>query len=179
MTEPISLLDEIREESERDILTNGEAEYALQAIAESRAEIKRVDTLETEAIQRARERAEDLRSSPLARIEYYTHQLHKFLRHQDVKPTKSGLRKLAMINGTLRIKPQAPEIQRDDTALAEWMENNGYADLVETKKVPKWGDFKSREGVDFTESGTVTTASGEVVVGAKAVRREDKFEVIT
>ena len=75
--------------------------------------------------------------------------------------------------GTLKLKHQAPEFERDTAVLLPWLEQNS-PDLVKVEKTANWAELKKRISV---VGETAVSADGEVIPGVKVVEREDKFVV--
>lgn len=89
------------------------------------------------------------------------------------KTTPTGQIKYKLPRGTLVLKHQEPEYERDDSEIVEWLEKNA-PDLVKIQKSPDWDGMKKRFGCSGDH---MVTEDAEIIPGVKVVPREDKFGV--
>ena len=79
-------------------------------------------------------------------------------------------------HGTVGLRAQQPEFERDDTALLAWLDKSGLDELTVTKRAPNWQLVK--KFITVTEDGKcVWTPTGEVLECVTATIREPKFYV--
>ena len=76
--------------------------------------------------------------------------------------------------GKLVLKKQAPDFDRDDKTVIEWLEQHGGGEYVKTEKKLDWAALKKATAV---MGETIVTEDGEIVPGITVIEREDKFTV--
>lgn len=76
--------------------------------------------------------------------------------------------------GKLVLKKQAPEFDRDDKTVIEWLEQHDGGEYVKTEKKLDWSALKKATAV---MGETVVTEDGEIIPGITVIEREDKFTV--
>ncbi|HOB44172.1 MAG TPA: host-nuclease inhibitor Gam family protein [Bacillota bacterium] len=81
-------------------------------------------------------------------------------------------------SGSVSLRKQEPEFEKDDDKLVAWLEENGKRKFVRVKKQTDWTEFK-KQLVDVMEDGTVVTVDGELlpVEAIRATKRPDKLYV--
>jgi len=82
-------------------------------------------------------------------------------------------------SGKVQIREQQPEITKDDQQLLSYLKSSGYTDYIQTKELPKWGEFKETLREVISEDGIVTyvTTDGEIVPGVIGRTRPGKLLV--
>lgn len=84
--------------------------------------------------------------------------------------------KYVLLTGTLKVKKAARKFEHDDVKLVEWLENNGYGDLVKYSRSPKWADVKKL--LKMTDAGlAVVKNSGEIVDGVTIAETPAEFDI--
>lgn len=76
--------------------------------------------------------------------------------------------------GKLVLKKQAPDFDRDDKTVIEWLEQHDGGEYVKTEKKLDWAALKKATAV---MGETVVTEDGEIIPGITVIEREDKFSV--
>lgn len=81
-------------------------------------------------------------------------------------------------SGSVSLRKQEPEFEKDDNKLVAWLEENGKRKFVRVKKQTDWTEFK-KQLVDVMEDGTCVTQDGELIPTEviKAIPRPDKLYV--
>ena len=77
-------------------------------------------------------------------------------------------------SGKLVIKKQAPEYERDDEQILDWLHRSGKEQFVKTKETVDWSGLKSTLNI---VGETASDEFGEIVPGLKVIEREDIFKV--
>lgn len=81
-------------------------------------------------------------------------------------------------HGVLKVRAQAPEFERDEERLLEWLDARGMGEFVRTKREPDWQKLKPL--LAATPGGAVVVAdTGEIVEGVRAVPRPPRFTAET
>lgn len=82
--------------------------------------------------------------------------------------------------GKLVLKRQAPEFERDDSALIPWLRKNYEGDWVKTKESVDWAALKKAFAEDDCigmQGSHFITLDGEIIPGITVTERPDKFVV--
>ena len=81
-------------------------------------------------------------------------------------------------SGSVSLRKQEPEFEKDDDKLVAWLEENGKRKFVRVKKQTDWTEFK-KQLVDVMEDGTCVTQDGELIPteAIKAIPRPDKLYI--
>jgi phage host-nuclease inhibitor protein Gam len=168
----LQIIDEQFEEGFK-IDNDGLAEWALKKIAEEQAESQRYinvcDTMIAEYTRKRQKAQEQLET----KTAYLKQKLQEYFATVPHKATKTQ-ETYKLPSGTLKLKLPSVEFVRDDTALVEWLKNNGYGDKVKIKESPDWAEFKKLVTVSFDK---VLTADGEIVEGVTVQEKPSSFEV--
>ena len=80
----------------------------------------------------------------------------------------------ALPSGKLVVKKQAPEYERDDEQILEWLHKSGKEQFVKTKESVDWSGLKPTLNI---VGDTASDEYGEIVPGLKVIEREDIFKV--
>jgi hypothetical protein len=80
-------------------------------------------------------------------------------------------------SGSVQIKAQQPEINRDDERLVKFLKDSGKLEFI--KEEPKWGELKETLKTVKCEDGLIqyVTPDGEIVQGVTGETRPDKVVV--
>lgn len=81
-------------------------------------------------------------------------------------------------SGSVSLRKQEPEFEKDDESLVKWLKESGKRDLVKVKESVDWASLK-KQLVDVMEDGTCVTVDGELipVEAVKAIPRPDKLYI--
>ena len=108
-------------------------------------------------------------------VAYFTAKLEEYFATVPHKATKTQ-ESYSLPGGKMIRKKQQPKFETDDDALVPWLEGNGMAGLVKTKKSADWVGLKKT--VTVTPDGEhVATAEGEIIPGVTVTQRPDVFKV--
>ena len=90
--------------------------------------------------------------------------------HKITKTTES----YPLPSGKLVFKAQAPEYERDEEKVIEWLKQTNGTEFIKVKESLDWAGLKKT--VTVLED-KVITEDGEVVPGIKAIQRDPVFTV--
>lgn len=156
------------------ITDDGCADWAVQKIAEERAELARIKELADTQIQKIEEkvaaaerRCENGTSFLISKLaEYFSTVPHK------VTKTKHSYR---LLSGSLSMKLGQTQLEQDDKALLAFLKASGNDDMIQTTEKPKWGEYKKR--LEIMNGSVVDKTTGEIVEGVQIVEKPDVFTV--
>ena len=143
------------------------AEWCIRKIREARAEKQRWAEYYREQQRKIDQEADGT-------IGYFEALLADYFDSVPHKRTKTQ-ESYQLPGGKLVRRQQAPEYQRDETALLPWLKENAPA-LVKVTEVADWAALK-KQLVIATDGETVATEDGEIVPGVKAIQRPEVFRV--
>lgn len=152
------------------------AEWALQKIAQERAELARLEALAQEQQERIQQQVDAARRRCESATGWLTGRLADYFERVPHKTTKTQ-ETYRLLSGRLVLKHRPPKATYDDTKLVEWLKANGYTNLVQTKESPRWGDLK--KGLDMSGGAAVMAATGEIVDCIVVEPSPDTFQVET
>jgi hypothetical protein len=171
-----SFLDSLQDPEPKGFVIDneGQADWALRKISQSKKRMKELQNVAEEEIHKIEtwllgELAKEEKS-----IGFFTNLLdvyHWQLYQQDPKRFKS----LKLPNGVIKRVKTQPTFERDDEELLRFLEQRNMENLINRTVTPKWGDFKKQ----LIVSGNVCVLpiTGEIVEGVKVIPNEEKFKV--
>ncbi|MBO7669707.1 MAG: host-nuclease inhibitor Gam family protein [Oscillospiraceae bacterium] len=156
--------------------TDDKAEWAVRKIKATMDDAqRRADLCDREIARYTAEKARILKSAEDGTAFLRAHLRAYFEAHGERhKVTKAGTRKYALISGTLVLKAQQPDIERDEDALIAWAALN-EPELVRTEKHVAWGELKKRCHAEGTSM--VLDETGEVLPGVTVTPKAPVFQV--
>lgn len=176
----ITELYDLAEDFEQTAFTitdDGFADWAIEVIAEARAEVARMRKSYNEKVDLMAERLVKFEMQHNKSISFMELKLKEYVESLDLKPTKAGTRIYNLPAGKVSIKRQAPKYTVNDDEFVEWLESNGHSELVKVTKIGKWGELK-KAGVIVSDDGKIVlTEQGEIVGGITAELRDDVVKV--
>ena len=134
-----------------------------EQIAPFLAKIEKIKAWNTEA-----------KEEHLDRIDNYRYLLEEYMRAEYQKQVDAGKKPKKSIKlpfGSIALKKQQPEFEKDEDLLYLYAEEN---DLLKVKREIDWASIKAKAEV---KNGVLVDENGEIVPGVKVKEREDKFEV--
>lgn len=143
------------------------ADWAVRKIATARAERDRLIDHFARQIEKANEECANTENAMTAL-------LYEYLDTVPSKQTKTQ-RSYKLPSGTIRLKTQQPDYQRDAATLAKWLVDNGHSQYVKEVPTPMWAELKPLTSA--VGETAVIADTGEVIEGIKVVARPPKFEV--
>ena len=156
-----------------EITTKEQAIWALRKIA---------------AVERARKEAQDASNAEICRInewlndeELRANQARKHLDylleqyHRAYMTDNPKAKTIKLPHGTLKIRAQKPQFNRDDAAIKEWATDNMPEILVPQEYKLNWAGLK--ETLAIKDGVAIIADTGEVVPGVEVEERPDKFSV--
>ena len=156
-----------------EITTKDQAIWAMRKIAaveRARDEARRAGDAEIYRIQ-AWLQDEELRANQARG--YLDYLLEQYHRSQLAENPKAKTIKLP--HGTLKIRAQQPQLNRDDDAIRTWALDNMPEVLIDQEPKLNWTELKKALAI---QDGVVIVAdTGEVVPGVEVEVRPDKFTV--
>lgn len=164
------LEDEQAMEEEPAVLDDASAEMMLEAIREANDEYDRMEAWyahQLEILKTKRDRT----------VQWAEASLRAYFDLVPTHDTKTK-RTYELPGATLTLAKQEPKYETKDEELVPWLEKAGRADLVKVRKEAEWGKLKKQIKIKVLESGKIINAeTGEIIPGAYATIREDKFTV--
>ena len=150
------------------------ADWAIQKIAEKKAEYDRLKELADREISRITEKVEQAKRRFEADSSFLTGRLADYFMTVPHKKTKTT-EKYNLLHGTLTMKIGGAAFTRDDTKLVAWLKENGHGELVKVKEEPAWGDLKKQ--LEVVGSVAVIKETGEILEGVEVTQAPDTFKV--
>ena len=177
----MDIVDDVLDEEQFNSGTDGfkveddvTADWCLDMIRESKAEISRFEMVVNEKVKTLNDRLEAFKGRQERTISYFEDLLRQYIESLSIKPTKAGNKIYSLPSGKLQLKKQEPEYIKDETKLLQALKNAGMKDYIKTIEKPEWGELKK---VVTVSGKNIVNEDGEVIDGVKVVARELKFEV--
>ncbi len=104
-------------------------------------------------------------------IKFFTALLEDYHRQELEKDPKKKTIKLPL--GTLQLRAQQPEFERDEEKLLAWLKKKKLKDFIEKIEKPKWSELK--KAAQVIDNNVVY--NGEIVDGITVTPKEPKFTV--
>lgn len=156
------------------IADDGCADWAVNKIAEERAELARMEELAEAQIARIEEKLAAARKRCENGTRFLTGKLAEYFATVPHKKTKTQ-ETYRLLSGTLKMKLGGVSMKQDDAKLLEFLKASGQSEYIKVTESPKWGDFKKRlviQGADVVDAET-----GELVEGVQLIEKPDTFTV--
>lgn len=150
------------------------ADWAVQKIAEKKAEYDRLKDLADREISRINERVEQAKRRYEADSAFLTNCLSNYFQTVPHRKTKTT-EKYQLLHGTLTLKLGGTDYKRDDAKLIAWLKENGREDLIRVKEEPAWGDLKKQ--IEAVGGSVVIKDTGEILEGIEAMQAPDTFKI--
>lgn len=150
------------------------ADWAVQKIAEEKAELNRIKELADAQIQKIEEKVAAAERRFQNGTSFLTGKLAEYFRTVPHKETKTK-HSYRLLSGTLSMKLGGPQLKQDDDKLVEYLKASGNTELIKTEEKPMWGDFKKR--LKIMGGSVVDTTTGEIVDGVQIIEKPDIFTV--
>lgn len=151
---------------------DGKAEWALNKIAEEKAEMQRMINVANSMIMKYQDKIEVYQKQFESKTAYLKEQLRQYFETVPHKTTKTQ-ETYKLPSGTLKLKKQNPEYIRDEEKLLIWAKANNPAH-VKVKESVDWAELKKE--LKFVDDKALTE-DGEIVDGVKVVKRPDVFGI--
>ena len=162
------------DQEEWQIEDDNTADWAVQKIAESRAEFERIKAIADKQIEAINAKVKDLKKrcdSDTSNLEY---KLAEYFRTVPHKTTKT-LEKYQHLSRVLKLKKAQKKPVVDDDKLVKWLAENNYSDFIKVEKKPRWADLK--KGLDLSGEIPTIKETGEVVEGITFEEVPEEFEI--
>lgn len=170
-------IQEGQEQQEWRIKNDLEADWAIEKVKRYRADLERKRQLAEEK-KRQIDMWLKLEQEKIERnINFFEQKLYEYFIALDpslLKKTKTQV-KYELFSGTLKLKKQNPEIERDKEALLSWLEQNGLTEYIKTVKEPDWAKLK--DNMEIRGDKAIYKETGEIISGVKVTPRPGKFIV--
>lgn len=143
------------------------AEWAIQKINESKAEIKKWEDFYAERLRIIKEREELTIANMESLLQSYFNRVpHKVTATQE---------NYSLPSGKLIFKKQEPEYQRDDAEVIEWLHMNSddQDKFIKVKETLNWSELKK----NITVMGDTVADENGQIMPIKVVERPDIFKV--
>lgn len=126
-------------------------------------------------IERIKAWGEEAKQEYKERQQRYFIMLEAFLREEVAKQQASGKKKIKksikLPYGSISLKAQQPQFNKDEAALLEYAKASGY---VKEKPVIDWDSIKKNGRI---HEGKLYDDNGVEVAGVTVVERDDKFDI--
>lgn len=155
------------------VTTDSQADWAIEKIAEAKAEYERLVAVCDERIAQFEARKQDAEAAYTQTLSYMSGLLSDYFDTVPHKTTKTQ-ETYALPSGKLVFKRPAKKPVKDDSALLEWVKANA-PEYVETTEKTRWNDLKKR--LMESNGRYIDMETGEVVDGVRAEEEPGKFEV--
>lgn len=156
------------------ITDDGCADWAVQKIAEEKAELNRIKELADAQIQKIEEKVAAAERRFQNGTSFLTGKLAEYFRTVPHKETKTK-HSYRLLSGTLALKIGGSQLKQDDEKLVEYLKASGNTELIKTEEKPMWGEFKKR--LEIIGGTVVDTTTGELVEGVQIIEKPDIFTV--
>lgn len=150
------------------------ADWAVNKIAEERAELERIRALAEEQIARIEEKLEAAERRCENGTNFLTSKLAEYFETVPHKKTKTK-ESYRLLSGTLAKKLGSPQMKPDDEKLLEYLKSSGNVDMIKTTESPRWGEFK--KCLTIVGGQVIDSTTGEVVEGVDIIDKPDSFTV--
>ena len=179
---PVAEVEELQEEGQEEqqrwrIENDLIADWAIEKIKRFRAELERKRQLAEEKKRQIDMWYKSEQKKIERDIKFFEQKLYEYYMSLDPKQLRKGKvqTKYELMSGTLKLKKQNPNIEREKETLLAWLEENGLTEYIKIVKEPDWA--KLREKVKITDDKAVYPETGEIIPGIKVNPRPDKFIV--
>ena len=156
------------------IADDSAADWAVQKIAEERAELARIEALAAEQIARINEKVEAARRRCENGTAFLTSKLAQFFETVPHKETKTK-HSYRLLSGTLAKKLGGPTMEKDDAKLLEHLRSSGNSQYIQQTEKPMWGEYKKR--LEIQGGLVIDKETGEIVEGVTVKEKPDTFAV--
>ena len=156
------------------ITDDGLADWAVQKIAEEKAEYERLKQLADAQIAAIMEKVAAAQKRYENGTAFLTSKLSQFFETVPHKKTKTQ-ETYRLLSGTLKKKLGGTTMKQDDAQLLEYLKASGNTDLIKVEESPRWGEFKKR--LEIVGGQVVDSTTGEIVEGVKLIENPDTFTV--
>jgi len=169
----LEMINEMVDNEDRFVIDDdGKAEWALNKIAEEKAETQRMINVANSMIMKYQEKIEVYQNQFESKTAYLKEQLRQYFETVPHKETKTQ-ETYKLPSGTLKLKKQNPEYIRDEEKLLEWVKANKLS-YVKTKESVDWVELKKE--LKFVDDKALTE-DGEIVDGVTVSERPSIFEI--
>ncbi len=179
---PVAEVEELQEEGQEEqqrwrIENDLIADWAIEKIKRFRAELERKRQLAEEKKRQIDMWYKSEQKKIERDIKFFEQKLYEYYMSLDPKQLRKGKvqTKYELMSGTLKLKKQNPDIEREKETLLAWLKENGLTEYIKIVKEPDWA--KLREKVKITDDKAVYPETGEIIPGIKVNPRPDKFIV--
>lgn len=156
------------------IADDSAADWAVQKIAEERAELARIEALAAEQIARINEKVEAARRRCENGTAFLTSKLAEFFETVPHKETKTK-HSYRLLSGTLAKKLGGATMEKDDDKLLEHLRSSGNTQYIQQTEKPMWGEYKKR--LEIQGELVIDKQTGEIVDGVKVIEKPATFSV--
>lgn len=169
----LELINEMMDNEDRFVIDDdGKAEWALNKIAEEKAETQRMINVANSMIMKYQEKIEVYQNQFENKTTFLKEQLRQYFETVPHKSTKTQ-ETYKLPSGTLKLKKQNPEYIRDEEKLLIWAKVNNPVH-VKVKESVDWVELKKE--LKFVDDKALTE-DGEIVDGITVSERPSVFEI--
>lgn len=158
------------------IADDGCADWAVNKIAEERAELARIEELAEAQIARIEEKLAAARKRCENGTRFLTGKLAEYFATVPHRQSKGKTQETyQLLSGTLKLKKGGITMKQDDEKLLAFLKASGASDMIQITEKPKWGEYKKR--LEIQGADVVDMETGEIVEGVQLVTKPDTFTV--
>jgi hypothetical protein len=169
----LEMINEMVDNEECFVINDdGKAEWALNKIAEEKAEMQRMINVANSMIMKYQEKIEVYQKQFENKTTFLKEQLRQYFETVPHKITKTQ-ETYKLPSGILKLKKQNPEYIRDEEKLLKWVKANKIS-YVKTKESVNWAELKKE--LKFVGNKALTE-DGEIVDGITVSERPSVFEI--
>jgi len=149
------------------------ANWALRKISAAKNAIKEREELANNEADRIKFWLEEETKKLKEDIEFFTYLLQEY--HQDELKKDKKAKTIKLPYGTLKMRKQQPEYQRDDKIILDWVKNNKEEMLIPQEPKLNWSELK--KNIKSVKGKAIDSDTGEIIPGITIIDRSDKFSV--
>ena len=144
------------------------ADWAMKQIRNARDDMKKWIDFYKDRIEKVKQSAELTISNMESMLQRYFESVpHRVTATQE---------NYTLPSGKLVVKKKAPDFEREDSDVIEWLKANGGERFIKTKEELDWAELKKTLNI-IDNSNFVADENGEVIPGIVVVERPDEFKV--
>lgn len=149
------------------------ADWAVQKIAEEKAEYQRLEELAKAQVDEILGKAAKAKERYESKTSFLTSCLRDYFESVPHKETKTQ-ETYALLSGRLIKKKGGYKTKQDNEKLVAWLKKNNYSDFIKITESPKWAELKKQLVIGDEVIDKIT---GEIVDGVMSELQPDSFSV--
>lgn len=150
------------------------ADWALQRIAEDKAEFDRLQALADEQIVEIEMKIAAEKEKYEHRTAFLKSALNTYFLQVPHKETKTQ-ETYKLLSGSLVMKKASQKFVKDDSKLIEYFHDNNMNEYIKVKEEPAWAEYK--KNCSIIDGNVVDSVTGEIVAGVSVEDVPEQFEI--